>query len=121
MFKKIQFLEKVYIYNFDGMTAAELAGGWNGEDIYIVKRRLQESPSYYEDKVETTEYRWKYVPSSSGVVYQNGSYKRIFSHDRSKLIQDNGPDCRFKKYYKRVDKSYFKVGRSRTPSSTLHE
>ena len=114
--------EKVVIMNFDGMKAAALAGGgYDGEDIYTIKRRLQESPSYYEDKVETTEYNWKYSSSSSGVTYQQGSYSRIFSRDKSTMIQDNGSNYRWKRHYKRVDKSYFRVGRSRTPSSTMHE
>jgi hypothetical protein len=49
--------ESVMIFNFDGMKAAELTGYLGGEKIYDVKKRMQENPSYYEDKVETTDYK----------------------------------------------------------------
>lgn len=142
----------VTIFNFDGIKACDLAGflrwkignfgsrsyGCNVEDV---KRNMQTSVTYYEDKVENTDYKLKYI---SGNKYQgaidtyswtapNGSYcwdKEThtfdFSYDR-KTMTDNIEEKSHmgtnysKKQFKRVDKSFFRVGRSRTPSGTMHE
>lgn len=130
----------VLIFNFDGKRAAELTNsGWKGFGISSIKADLQNSPSYYEDKVETTDYdlqyssssykdivrgtddEWKaHSTSSSWTVYKRGSTTAfIFSPDRSTLILHKPSSDLY--YYKRVDKSYFKLGRSRTPSSTMYE
>lgn len=107
-----------------------------------VKSYLKSSPLYYEEKVESTEYELEYTSSNmyqckstetgrSGQAYANFT----FSSDRNTLEYFHhywytDPLNRLngyygwddvKKTYKRVDKSFFKVGRSRTPSSTLHE
>ncbi len=118
--------ENVYVFNFDGLKAAQLGG----MSVYSVKSKLVESPSWFEDRVETTNYDWKYVSSSSsGIIYKktgDNSNTFTFSSDRNTLIKEwyisteDGP-ARFWDTYKRVDKSFFKVGRSRTPSGTLHE
>ena len=123
-------------FNFDGRKAAILFWG----SLSIIKDYLKESSSYCEDKVETTDYdlvysslsykskvrntenEWKaHSTSSSWTVYEKGSHMLIFSPDRNTLIVDTQGSLNFISYYKRVDKSYFKVGRSRTPSSTMHE
>lgn len=132
----------VLIFNFDGKKAAELTNsGWKGFGISSIKKDLQTSASYYEDKVETTDYdltyssssykdiirgtedEWKaHSTSSSWTVYKRGSTTVfIFSPDRSTLILHKPSSNPAIFYYKKVDKSYFKVGRSRTPSSTMHE
>lgn len=132
----------VLIFNFDGKRAAELTNSdWKGFGISSIKSDLQNSSSYYEDKVETADYdliyssssfkdivrgstsEWKaHSTSSSWTVYKRGSTTVfIFSPDRSMLILHKPSSNPAIFYYKRVDKSYFKVGRSRTPSSTMHE
>lgn len=130
----------VMAFNFDGEKAADLTVFWGRESVYNVKQNLQKNPSYYEEKVETTEYNWIYSSSSyrsfvqstefkwksdyafsSGTIYVKGSEIRYFSSDRETMIVDRGSGNRYISYYKRVDKSFFKVGRSRTPSGTLHE
>lgn len=130
----------VMVFNFDGKNAADLTVLWNGESVYDVKQNLQKNPSYYEEKVETTEYKWIYSSSSyrgfvqstefkwksdyafpMGTIYVKGKEIRYFSPDRETMIVDRGSDYRSITFFKRVDKSFFKVGRSRTPSGTLHE
>lgn len=108
---------RVIIFNFDGNKAAILANNYN---ISSVKSYLQQSSSYFEDKVETTEYKLKYSSSSSGTVYKEGNNTYTFSYDRNTLVSYN-PSNTNKCYYKRVEKSFFKIGRSRTPNGTLHE
>lgn len=114
--------EDVLIFNFDGKNAAELSGG---ASTYGVKLKLQESPNYYEEKIETTDYEWEFISSSySGTIYRyprsNTTY--LFSSNRYNLTATwYSGDCKCQKTYKKVDKSFFKVGRSRTPSDTLHE
>lgn len=128
----------VRIFNFDGRKAAEL-------DICTlvssVKRNMQRSSSFYEEKVETTEYdlnysskifrndipNWltPYVPSN-GTVYENSEKTYYFSSDRESLFEFctfnmNSETYEYLLEYKRVDKSFFRVGRSRTPSGTLYE
>lgn len=114
--------EIVKIFNFDGNQAAELTNieHWRVKDI---KEILKNNPNCYEEKVETTDYIYKYISSSSGIIYKNTSYENgfifMFSSDRNKMTmtrKGNGNT-----YFKRVDKNYFKVGRSRTPNNTLHE
>lgn len=115
--------EKVLVFNFDGMKAAELSGLLDGERAYAVKSNLQRNPSYYEERVETTNYNWEYESSLSGTSYKHPSLRSsnyTFSYDRNELTVEGHNGHSINKY-KRVDKSYFKVGRSRTPSSTLHE
>ena len=111
---------EVIVFNFDGKKAAVLGC----DKVYNIKKHLKESSSYYEDKVEITEYGLNYISSSSNIVYASSDYSYSFSNDRRLLIQsyktrneNNYDRC----YYKQVDKSFFKVGRSRTPSGTMHE
>lgn len=116
----------VLIFNFDGLKAALLS---SGHYIPTIKSHLKASSSYYEDKVETTDYNWKYVSSSyAGTVYERPNSKETytFSSDRNTLIESGYSPIGFESFkhtrqYKRVDKSFFKVGRSRTPSGTMHE
>lgn len=112
---------EVYVFNFDGMKAAMLSSS----TVAGVKNTLLLSPSFYEDAVETTDYKMKYEKTTShGVLYNvpnyNGSW--LFTNDRNTLIRDLSKNDRKDEYiYKRVDKSYFKVGRSRIPSGKLQE
>ena len=117
--------ERVMIFNFDGEKAALLRQG----QVPLVKSELKESPTYYEDKVETTDYIWEFESSSyKGTIYKrpNSDFNYTFSSDRSTLIEEkytetaDGPQ-RLWTTFRRVDKSFFKVGRSRTPSGTMHE
>ena len=128
--KKIQLKHegndaKVLIFNFDGTKAALLCSN-NATVVREVKSNIGKTPSYYEDKVETTDYTLRYEPSStSGVTYKkNDSESFIFSSDRNTLRElwtftDGSHPCSW--VYKRVDKSYFKVGRSRNPRGTMYE
>lgn len=120
----------VLVFNFDGSKAAELTGTYKGKHISSVKADIAKNPSFYDDKVETTEYDVKFASStSSKTIYshQGGtpftSYTYTFSSDRQTLKCANmqNPEHLSTIVFKRVDKSFFKVGRSRTPSSTLHE
>lgn len=127
----------VRIFNFDGQKAAELGHS----SLSIVKSNMQRSSSFYEEKVETTEYdlnysskifrnhipNWltPYVPSN-GTVYENSKGPLYFSSDRESLFvfctfNVNSETHEYLLEYKRMDKSFFRVGRSRTPSGTLHE
>lgn len=114
---------KALIFNFDGTKAALLCY-FNATSVSEVKQALAKTPSYYEDKVETTEYKLKYEPSSSGVTYKLPNYYEFtFSSDRNTLKEVwKDSDGHLKTWsYKRVDKSFFRVGRSRKPSGTLYE
>ena len=113
---------EVVIFNFDGKKAAVLGC----DQVYVIKHYMKSSSTYFEDKVETTEYGLKYESSTSNTVYTTTNYTPIksysFSNDRSSLIISYGNEESYDKhYYKKVDKSFFKVGRSRTPSGTMHE
>lgn len=114
----------VLIFNFDGTKAALLAG-WGGTKVRHVKTALTNSPSYYDDKIETTEYNVNFISSSSlGTVYKYSNFTYTFSADRNTLknvVSFSDGSHPTTTVFKRVDKSFFKVGRSRTPSSTLHE
>ena len=111
----------VLVFNFDGHKAC----CWCTLLSYI-KDYLKDNPSHYEDKVETTEYDLLYMSDNTyKKKLSGGSYETFsFSTDRNRLIynryySENKHD--FKKIYKRVDKSEFRVGRSRTPSGKLYE
>ena len=121
--------ERVLIFNFDGKTAAELSDYSNGTYVHYVKSDLQKSPTYYEDKVENTDYKWEYVSSSyAGTIYKKpgSEFTYTFSSDRNTLTEVRYWNCydgpvKCWSTFRRVDKNYFKVGRSRTPSGTMHE
>lgn len=140
----------VLIFNFDGIKAAELSGKYSRMNIWYragvkindVKDNIKSNPLYYEEKVESEEYELTYM---SNKAYQcksirshqggNAYINFNFSSDRNTLDFSyhywyTDPLSRLNGYYgwkdeektyKRVDKSFFKVGRSRTPSGTLHE
>ena len=141
---------RVLIFNFDGAKAAELSGRfdrleiWDREGIKVndVKDNMKKNPLYYDEKVETQEYELKYINSNTyqckSIRSHQGDFAYInfkFSYDRNTLdflhhYWYTDPLSRLNGYYgwsdkkilfKKVDKSFFKVGRSRTPSNTLHE
>lgn len=121
------------------------------ERIADVQANLQRNPDYYAEKVETTKYDMEYKSSSYKTVYEMEHTSRVmdpglmpghvwvthyndtfeFSSDRNTLTLNrirkghmaNGTPTTDtdRLVFKKVDKSYFKVGRSRTPSGTLHE
>ena len=111
----------VLVFNFDGLKAAELTGNSEGSSVSTVKSNISKNTSWYEDKVETTDYKMKYNSSSSGVAYKDGSITYVFSRDRSTVKRIPSGEHPTIRVYKRVEKSYFKVGRSRTPSGTMYE
>lgn len=110
-----------------------------------VKNEIKENPTIYEERVETCEYDIKYIGSNtyqykgstrSKEDKEDGSSLEYinfnFSYDRNTLNSKwhywNTPGWGYaatwkteKRTYKKVDKSFFKVGRSRTPSGTMHE
>lgn len=135
-----EFKDDVLIFNFDGQKACR----WNAS-VSSVKSNLSNSPSFYEDKVETTEYDLKYV-SGNTYRYKKSSSEEYddfqFSYDRNTLTKiahyqaiitpgmpggflnysKSYKEWRENKYtYKKVEKSYFRIGRSRTPSNTMYE
>lgn len=142
--KKNIYISNVLVFNFDGRKACELGGG----DEESVKKHLKDNPDYYGEKVETSEYDMKYEYSSYGTCYKSEHTDRdfnsfsgitftrrvkstyIFSSDRKSLSLDitiNGSGggqshtTTLNLKYKKVDKSYFRIGRSRTPSGTMYE
>ena len=132
----------IYIFNFDGRKACQLAK----ESLKRVQERLRENPDYYNEKIETTEYKMEYKYSSSGTCYVrhdswtfdgpvgprfcNATYTYTFSNDRNSLTlkdvtESGGPagpynETRIYKL-KKIDRSTIKVGRSRTPNGTMYE
>lgn len=115
----------VMIFNFDGKKAFNLS--WDFEKLPEVKKNFLNNPNYYEDRLEALDYNLVFVSSnSSEVVYRwNDSFgvKFIFSKDRqsAKRWHQLSPSYVQEVTYKKVDKSFFKSGRSRKPSSTMHE
>lgn len=135
------------IFNFDGLKAANLAPrkyyGMEGEKVGDVKDNLRRNSSIYEERVEMADYDITFVTStSSGITYKMkdeyhnatlyiGAYATIkkfdFSPNRDILYfvteykKANGKTEIIKNLYKRVGKSYFKSGRSRTASGTMYE
>lgn len=111
----------VEVFNFDGKKAC----CWGYGTIQQVKDRLKDNPNYFEDAVETEEYKLNYVSSYPLTQYQatyNVTITYFFSSDRKYCTREftNGGVKAVMKY-ERVDKSYFRVGRSRKPSGTMYE
>ena len=124
----------VYVFNFDGRKACLLE--W--KSIADVKQHLRYNPDYYVDKEESSDYDLIYEASSQGYTSKGDKYYAgnvvitsdniyQFSSDRSILTNkiyrrtSLGGSSITIKISKRVDKSYFKSGRSRTPSGTMYE
>lgn len=145
----------VFIFNFEGRKAAELSGALNDPIpnkpreypvVSDVKKNLQRSQTYYDEKVENTEYKIEYV---SGTTYKGNTYveyfapngyqawfgeyftfdfsnnREILSLSRTVSLGNYGTGFNSsntkQETYKKVDKSFFRVGRSRTPSGAMHE
>lgn len=112
--------KNTWIFNFDGRNACVFGG-----DVSMVKDYLKENPNYYEEAIETKEYDVFFSKATTTeVIYKGGSRTYKFSKDRktlTEILQPSWGGETYTRYYNKVDKSYFKVGRSRTPSNTLHE
>lgn len=128
------------VFNFDGRKACV----WS-YSIENVQRDLQSNPSHFEEMIETTEYDLKYTSNDTyRQEYDGGRYTEFhFSNSRSSLTVKyhytayrtgvtymngmaftTGPFPEEEDeitYYKKVEKSFFKIGRSRTSSSTLYD
>lgn len=116
------------VFNFDGKKAFNLSHGTR--DVSEIKQNLLKNPNYYEDLLETSDYNLFFIESnSSGIIYSKDEHstKWIFSKDRiflttrQELGSVNGRPVILEFQYKKVDKSFFKVGRSKTPSGTMYE
>ena len=119
----------VMVFNFDGKKATQFEGTYSRDGII---KLLQENPNYFEDKVETADYTKLLFITSKGskTIYEYYFLSSIkmhayFSSDRKILITHvvdsaGHPEGNGNKYI-RVDKSFFKRGRSRTPSESLYE
>lgn len=111
----------VLIFNFDG----EKACLWSMGPRYV-REMLSKNSNYFEDATETSDYGLKH---STGNCYQEHgpiySKDYAFTKNRDMLTLTHRVGGQLNKTYintyKKVDKSFFKVGRSRTPSGTLHE
>lgn len=124
--KNPQYRHDVLVLNFDGKSAC-----WWYASVSEVKKNLKENPRYYEDATETEDYSFvKFISSSSTKItyqlYSSTSNHSIweFSPDRKTLTDYYYADSSrlvHTSYYQRVDKSFFKLGRSRTPSGTMYE
>ena len=87
----------------------------------------------YSFRLSFTEYTENANPAfGTTPTNVNDTYTYKFSSDRIYCYEEREGSGyhvnwgrtekrNFKKEYKKVDKSYFKVGRSRTPSGTMHE
>jgi len=140
----------VWIFNFDGQKGAVLNRDGNTiwpTYLKTIKDKIRLAPSFYENQIENTEYDLSYKYSAGGTTYQSKPYiydvyqshrgislkfKSIyeyqFTSDRNTLYSIQINDClsdktssKSKRMLKRVNKSFFKVGRSRTPSGTMYE
>ena len=119
---------QVYVFNFDGRKAAALA---RSSSLSVVKNDINHDAEYYEKLVEKTEYDVHFKNSNAlpptyfwSNTFGNRTY--VFSNDRKYLTETTdfvigGMRTTQTLKYKRVDKSFFKLGRSRTPSGTLYE
>jgi len=116
----------VCVFNFDGKKACQWGFGACSADgnyiITLMKDKFKENPNYFEDAVETADYDVEFVTSHPQTLYQREYRGRVikyyFSSDREEMTEIT-LDRVLK--FKRVEKSFFKTGRSRKPSSTLHE
>ena len=125
----------VLVFNFDGKKAC-----WWWASEKTVKSNLRSNQAFYEEKTETTEYELEFTSSSYGTSYKSYQSNSMlgnqiwntfdFSSDRQTLTLNRKahwykaarPFTQETKYVlKRVDKSYFRVGRSRNPSGTMYE
>lgn len=120
---------EVLVLNFDGK------GGcwWYEEYISDVKKRLSQNSNYYVEDAETRDYSHvKYISSTSTEVtyeWAPGSKNHMiwkFTKDRNFLTEYHYSSFDLSNLtgvvqYKRVDKSFFKLGRSRKPSGTMYE
>lgn len=134
-----QEYQQVAIFNFDGRKACVRYD--KPKDVRV---NLKNNPNYYQDLFENKEYDIEYsygncykcFSTSSDYYPQTGRITRKhwdtydFSSDRntltytSKVTGTNGfhtETSETKTVLKRVDKSFFKLGRSRTPSGTMYE
>lgn len=134
--------QQVAIFNFDGKKACV-----KYDKPKDVRSNLNNNPDYYSEVFESREYDLEYSYSSYGTCYKcnwtsSGYYSQTgnitrkhldtydFSPDRntltykSKVTGTNGihtETSEHKYILKRVDRSFFKLGRSRTPSGTMYE
>lgn len=134
------------ILNFDGKTACVLAINEDEWQLYppnvnTIKEKLSKNINYLQNRIETGIYDTQYVSGNTykrtgkynydeellGYRYGSFEWTLNFSSDRKtlnmKIWSNNQGGVSFnqERTYKQVDRSFFKVGRSRTPSSTLHE
>lgn len=134
--------EKAALLNLKG------SGPWCYSSKQI-KDMLKTNSSYFDDLIESIEYDFKFQESSTSrttyvspsyYLYENDitgrnykfeyQYSYEFSKDREfifvnciskDVLNSNSTAKTWNETYKRVDKSFFRVGRSRTPSGTMHE
>ena len=140
----------VFIFNFDGRKACLLGESVVNfvknkfkEDADYFDRRVETSEysleythSSYYTVYQGEKSNSSYSPTVGSTTVTNSTFRYEFSTDRETMYDKSYvvntyyyPFEPYKKTYKteqnktykRVDKSFFKVGRSRTPSSTMHE
>ena len=142
---KLNYATSCFIFNFDGKNACIL--NYQGNDMTYtpnqIKEKLSQNPNYLMDRLETGIYDVSYISKNRYkkegkwemndrlLGYRHGTFSWTFnfSSDRNQMyltyvshdaVSTSEPST-YNLKYKRVDKSFFKVGRSRTPSNTLHE
>ena len=141
---ELDYATSCFIFNFDGKRAC-LLNYWRDDITYSprkVKEIMSQNPNYLLDRVETGIYDVSYISentykkegkweSNNILGYRHGTFSWTFnfSSDRNQMyltyvdhdVVSTSEPSTYHLKYKRVDKSFFRVGRSRTPSSTLHE
>jgi predicted chitinase len=101
-----------------------------------IKELLRKNINYFEEQVEVGVYKLKYTSNNAYIYQYTNIYDTLlgtstmafqhilkFSTDREYLYETrigNG-NSTDKWTFRKVNKSFFKSGRSRTPSSTIHE
>lgn len=149
-YKNGEYTNGCLVFNFDGKKGCVLNEYINDEGNVVsytvdkIKNLIRERPTYFEEQTEILEYKLQYSSNNtytSTSIYKDNYYDNVlhiqrseiyneiysyrFSNDRKTLYytckeRDNKVGTT-ERTYKLVDKSFFKVGRSRTPSGTLHE
>lgn len=124
-----QYSETTTFYSFYGQNVGSYT---NYQTVNAVRYKIKQNPNYYEDRVENLDYKMYYNSSASSASYTVYNFKRNcnqttitdtfkFSSDRSYLYSNYGGGREGTRKYIRVDKSFFRTGRSRNVGGGMYE
>ncbi|MBR1466736.1 MAG: hypothetical protein IJ607_10315 [Bacteroidaceae bacterium] len=140
--------DRCFIFNFDGTRACALnqhsgtstfigmygqnIGSYTDYDHFnTVRAKIKQNPNYYEDRVENLDYKM-YYDSSASSSYTVYKFKRNWNQTTTTDVFEISPDrdylyCNYgggrngSRKYIRVDKSFFRSGRSRNVEGGMYE